>query len=186
MVKLLVHLFTTSLFSDSCHRSWIGLLICNHETGLCVTVMTFCALAHTFRIYGGPPLPQTRHPQWRSRLQRHCDHVSTQMVFSGSMGMEKVQYMQIFVFLFWTISPLFRYNLAIGNDSDRSLFRKLPLKYAIFDEGHMLKNMNSLRYRHLMAINVSEPAFYFIFNLLMYPPQASTFKTHTRLLTVWV
>lgn len=47
------------------------------------------------------------------------------------------------------------YNLAIGNDSDRSLFRKLRLKYAVFDEGHMLKNMNSLRYRHLMAINVS-------------------------------
>lgn len=48
-----------------------------------------------------------------------------------------------------------RYNVAIGNDSDRSLFRKLRLKYALFDEGHMLKNMNSLRYRHLMAINVS-------------------------------
>ncbi|XP_054895898.1 SWI/SNF-related matrix-associated actin-dependent regulator of chromatin subfamily A containing DEAD/H box 1A isoform X3 [Poeciliopsis prolifica] len=45
------------------------------------------------------------------------------------------------------------YSLAIGNDSDRSLFRKLPIKYAIFDEGHMLKNMNTLRYRHLMAIN---------------------------------
>ncbi|XP_042344751.1 SWI/SNF-related matrix-associated actin-dependent regulator of chromatin subfamily A containing DEAD/H box 1A isoform X2 [Plectropomus leopardus] len=45
------------------------------------------------------------------------------------------------------------YNMAIGNDSDRSLFRRLPLKYAMFDEGHMLKNMNSLRYRHLMAIN---------------------------------
>lgn len=47
------------------------------------------------------------------------------------------------------------YNLAIGNDSDRNLFRKLPLEYAVFDEGHMLKNMNTLRYRHLMAINVS-------------------------------
>ncbi|KAM3867467.1 SWI/SNF-related matrix-associated actin-dependent regulator of chromatin subfamily A containing DEAD/H box 1A [Diretmus argenteus] len=45
------------------------------------------------------------------------------------------------------------YNLAIGNESDRSLFRKLRLKYAVFDEGHMLKNMNSLRYRHLMSIN---------------------------------
>lgn len=52
-----------------------------------------------------------------------------------------------------------RYNLAIGNDSDRSLFRKLRLKYALFDEGHMLKNMNSLRYRHLMAINVSALTF---------------------------
>ncbi|XP_062410702.1 SWI/SNF-related matrix-associated actin-dependent regulator of chromatin subfamily A containing DEAD/H box 1b isoform X2 [Sardina pilchardus] len=45
------------------------------------------------------------------------------------------------------------YNLAIGNSSDRSLFRKMKLEYAVFDEGHMLKNMNSLRYRHLMAIN---------------------------------
>ncbi|XP_040898949.1 SWI/SNF-related matrix-associated actin-dependent regulator of chromatin subfamily A containing DEAD/H box 1A isoform X2 [Toxotes jaculatrix] len=45
------------------------------------------------------------------------------------------------------------YNLAIGNDNDRSLFRKLRLKYAVFDEGHMLKNMSTLRYRHLMAIN---------------------------------
>ncbi|XP_060927686.1 SWI/SNF-related matrix-associated actin-dependent regulator of chromatin subfamily A containing DEAD/H box 1A [Limanda limanda] len=45
------------------------------------------------------------------------------------------------------------YNLAIGNDYDRSLFRKLRMKYAVFDEGHMLKNMSSLRYRHLMAIN---------------------------------
>uniref|UniRef100_A0A8C2I0T7 DNA helicase n=1 Tax=Cyprinus carpio TaxID=7962 RepID=A0A8C2I0T7_CYPCA len=45
------------------------------------------------------------------------------------------------------------YNLAIGNNSDRSLFCKLKLEYAVFDEGHLLKNMNSLRYRHLMAIN---------------------------------
>ncbi|KAA0703827.1 SMARCAD1B [Triplophysa tibetana] len=45
------------------------------------------------------------------------------------------------------------YNLAIGNNSDRSLFSKLKLEYAVFDEGHLLKNMNSLRYRHLMAIN---------------------------------
>lgn len=55
-----------------------------------------------------------------------------------------------------------RYNLAIGNDSDRSLFRKLRLKYAVFDEGHMLKNMNSLRYRHLMAINVSSLTVYLL------------------------
>ncbi|KAG7254727.1 LOW QUALITY PROTEIN: hypothetical protein CRUP_031763 [Coryphaenoides rupestris] len=37
--------------------------------------------------------------------------------------------------------------------SAEGLAGTLRLKYAIFDEGHMLKNMNSLRYRHLMAIN---------------------------------
>lgn len=75
---------------------------------------------------------------------------------------------------------VYRYNLAIGNDSDRSLFRKLHLKYAVFDEGHMLKNMNSLRYRHLMAINVSSLTLYnyflyhlsselFAFSILLHP-----------------
>ncbi|NXH14594.1 SMRCD regulator, partial [Bucco capensis] len=45
------------------------------------------------------------------------------------------------------------YNCAISNSDDRGLFRKLKLNYAIFDEGHMLKNMSSVRYRHLMTID---------------------------------
>lgn len=47
-----------------------------------------------------------------------------------------------------------RYNCAISSSDDRSLFRRLKLNYAIFDEGHMLKNMGSIRYQHLMTINV--------------------------------
>ncbi|ETE69673.1 SWI/SNF-related matrix-associated actin-dependent regulator of chromatin subfamily A containing DEAD/H box 1, partial [Ophiophagus hannah] len=45
------------------------------------------------------------------------------------------------------------YNCAISSPEDRSLFRKMKLNYAIFDEGHMLKNMGSVRYQHLMTIN---------------------------------
>uniref|UniRef100_A0A8C8RZQ3 DNA helicase n=1 Tax=Pelusios castaneus TaxID=367368 RepID=A0A8C8RZQ3_9SAUR len=45
------------------------------------------------------------------------------------------------------------YNSAISSSDDRSLFRRLKLNYAIFDEGHMLKNMGSVRYQHLMTIN---------------------------------
>ncbi|KAJ7402999.1 SWI/SNF-related matrix-associated actin-dependent regulator of chromatin subfamily A containing DEAD/H box 1 [Pitangus sulphuratus] len=47
------------------------------------------------------------------------------------------------------------YNSAISSSEDRGLFRKLKLNYAIFDEGHMLKNMSSVRYQHLMTINKS-------------------------------
>ena len=50
---------------------------------------------------------------------------------------------------------LFRYNMATGGIEDRSLFKKLKFHYAIFDEGHMLKNMGSLRYQNLMKIRVS-------------------------------
>ncbi|XP_015716831.1 SWI/SNF-related matrix-associated actin-dependent regulator of chromatin subfamily A containing DEAD/H box 1 isoform X2 [Coturnix japonica] len=45
------------------------------------------------------------------------------------------------------------YNSAISSSDDRSLFRKVKLNYAIFDEGHMLKNMSSVRYQQLMRIN---------------------------------
>ncbi|XP_067992869.1 SWI/SNF-related matrix-associated actin-dependent regulator of chromatin subfamily A containing DEAD/H box 1 isoform X1 [Melanerpes formicivorus] len=45
------------------------------------------------------------------------------------------------------------YNSAISSSEDRGLFRRLKLDYAIFDEGHMLKNMSSVRYQHLMTIN---------------------------------
>ncbi|OXB76799.1 UNVERIFIED_CONTAM: hypothetical protein H355_016280 [Colinus virginianus] len=45
------------------------------------------------------------------------------------------------------------YNCAISSSDDRSLFRKVELDYAIFDEGHMLKNMSSVRYQQLMRIN---------------------------------
>ena len=73
-------------------------------------------------------------------------------------------------FCFILICLFHRYNVAIGNDNDRSLFRKLRLKYAVFDEGHMLKNMNSLRYRHLMAINVSSLSIFlcFILHILLF------------------
>ena len=34
------------------------------------------------------------------------------------------------------------------------MFKKLDFRYAIFDEGHMLKNMSSQRYQALMKIRV--------------------------------
>lgn len=49
----------------------------------------------------------------------------------------------------------FRYNMATGGVEDRSLFKKFSFHYAVFDEGHMLKNMSSLRFQNLMKISVS-------------------------------
>lgn len=54
------------------------------------------------------------------------------------------------------MNPSDRYNCAISSSDDRGLFRRLKLNYAIFDEGHMLKNMSSVRYQHLMTINVRD------------------------------
>ena len=49
--------------------------------------------------------------------------------------------------------------MATGSTEDRSLFKKGYFSYAVFDEGHMLKNMSSLRYQNLMKIRVSKYNF---------------------------
>ncbi|KND02642.1 uncharacterized protein SPPG_01730 [Spizellomyces punctatus DAOM BR117] len=43
------------------------------------------------------------------------------------------------------------YNLATGQRDDRGFLRKLRCKSLILDEGHMVKNMESARYKHLMS-----------------------------------
>ena len=54
-----------------------------------------------------------------------------------------------------TCTIFFRYNMATGSIEDRALFKKFQFHYAVFDEGHLLKNMSSLRYQNLMRISVS-------------------------------
>jgi SWI/SNF-related matrix-associated actin-dependent regulator 1 of chromatin subfamily A len=45
------------------------------------------------------------------------------------------------------------YNMATGNKDDRSFLRKLRCVTMILDEGHMVKNMESSRYKHLSRIS---------------------------------
>ncbi|XP_022190214.2 SWI/SNF-related matrix-associated actin-dependent regulator of chromatin subfamily A containing DEAD/H box 1 homolog [Nilaparvata lugens] len=45
------------------------------------------------------------------------------------------------------------YAIVAGSFDDRKLFRLLKLHYVIFDEGHLLKNMNSQRFDVLFRIN---------------------------------
>ena len=44
------------------------------------------------------------------------------------------------------------YQSACSAEQDRVAIKKLGVGYAIFDEGHMLKNMNTNRYQQLMKI----------------------------------
>lgn len=46
------------------------------------------------------------------------------------------------------------YNIAQGQKDDRKFLRKMDFHTAIFDEGHVLKNANTLRYKALMEIGM--------------------------------
>lgn len=48
---------------------------------------------------------------------------------------------------------VFRYNMVHSCSEDRALFKRLKIHTVIFDEAHMLKNMNSQRFENLMKIS---------------------------------
>lgn len=44
------------------------------------------------------------------------------------------------------------YTIGISSNEDRKFFRKFKFHTVILDEGHMLKNMKSQRFTHLMKV----------------------------------
>ncbi|KAK6306734.1 hypothetical protein J4Q44_G00236590 [Coregonus suidteri] len=126
------------------------------EMGLGKTIQAIAFLARLYQDgIDGPHLitvPSSTLDNWVRELKLWCPSLKV-LVYYGSVEDRRYLRHDILSNQVDFNVIVSTYNLTIGNDSDRSLFRKLKLKYAVFDEGHMLKNMNSLRYRHLMAIN---------------------------------
>ncbi|KAK2871332.1 hypothetical protein Q8A67_023859 [Cirrhinus molitorella] len=143
--------------------NWLALLhqnklsgILADEMGLGKTIQTISFLAYLYQEGNhGPHLitvPASTLDNWVRELKLWCPSFKV-LVYYGSAEDRKYMRYEILNQIADYNIIVSTYNLAIGNSSDRSLFCKLKLEYAIFDEGHLLKNMNSLRYRHLMAIN---------------------------------
>ncbi|XP_035378006.1 SWI/SNF-related matrix-associated actin-dependent regulator of chromatin subfamily A containing DEAD/H box 1A isoform X2 [Electrophorus electricus] len=126
------------------------------EMGLGKTIQAISFLAHLYeKGIRGPHLitvPSSTVDNWVRELGVWCPSLKV-IIYYGSVEDRKYLRYDILNKQVEFDVIVSTYNLTIGNENDRSLFRKLKLKYAVFDEGHMLKNMNSLRYRHLMAIN---------------------------------
>ncbi|KAK9968113.1 hypothetical protein ABG768_002455 [Culter alburnus] len=143
--------------------NWLALLhqnklsgILADEMGLGKTIQAISFLAYLYQEGNqGPHLitvPASTLDNWVRELKLWCPSFKV-LVYYGSAEDRKYMRYEILNKIVDYNIIVSTYNLAIGNNSDRSLFCKLKLEYAVFDEGHLLKNMNSLRYRHLMAIN---------------------------------
>ncbi|KAK7933649.1 hypothetical protein WMY93_004545 [Mugilogobius chulae] len=126
------------------------------EMGLGKTIQAIAFLAQLYENgVTGPHLivvPSSTLDNWDRELKLWCPTLNVIVYYGSAEDRRYLKYDILNGDIAFDVI-ITTYNLAIGNDNDRSLFRKLRLVYAIFDEGHMLKNMNSLRYRHLMAIN---------------------------------
>ncbi|KAF4072232.1 hypothetical protein AMELA_G00260750 [Ameiurus melas] len=129
------------------------------EMGLGKTIQAISFLAYLYQKgIKGPHLitvPSSTVDNWVRELELWCPSLKV-IVYYGSVEDRKYLRHDILNNHVEFNVIVSTYNLTIGNECDRSLFRKLKLQCAVFDEGHMLKNMNSLRYRHLMTINAEQ------------------------------
>ncbi|XP_048857252.1 SWI/SNF-related matrix-associated actin-dependent regulator of chromatin subfamily A containing DEAD/H box 1A isoform X2 [Brienomyrus brachyistius] len=126
------------------------------EMGLGKTVQTISFLASLYQAgLKGPHLitvPASTLGNWVRELSLWCPKLKV-LTYQGNM--EERRYLRRNILRrqvdFNVI--ISTYNMTIGCSGDRGLFKKLKLQYAVFDEGHLLKNMDTVRYFHLMEIN---------------------------------
>ncbi|XP_074130644.1 SWI/SNF-related matrix-associated actin-dependent regulator of chromatin subfamily A containing DEAD/H box 1 isoform X2 [Sminthopsis crassicaudata] len=143
--------------------NWLALLhkhglngILADEMGLGKTIQAISFLAYLYQEGNrGPHLivvPASTLDNWIREVNLWCSNLDVLFYYGSQEDRKQLRYdIHNKVVDFNVIVTT--YNCAISSSDDRSLFRRLKLNYAIFDEGHMLKNMGSVRYQHLMTIN---------------------------------
>ncbi|NXS11056.1 SMRCD regulator, partial [Neodrepanis coruscans] len=143
--------------------NWLALLykhglngILADEMGLGKTIQAIAFLAYLYQEGNrGPHLivvPASTLDNWIREVHLWCPELNV-LFYYGSQEDRKHLRVDINNKVVDFNVIVTTYNSAISSSDDRGLFRRLKLNYAIFDEGHMLKNMSSIRYQHLMTIN---------------------------------
>ncbi|NXV71947.1 SMRCD regulator, partial [Atlantisia rogersi] len=143
--------------------NWLALLhkhglngILADEMGLGKTIQAIAFLAYLYQEGNrGPHLivvPASTLDNWIREVHLWCPELNV-LFYYGSQEDRKHLRVDIINKVVDFNVIVTTYNCAISSSEDRGLFRRLKLNYAIFDEGHMLKNMSSVRYQHLMTIN---------------------------------
>ncbi|CAM9586543.1 unnamed protein product [Lampetra fluviatilis] len=143
--------------------NWLALLhkqdvngILADEMGLGKTVQAISFLAHLVERGEKDPhvivVPSSTLDNWTRELEKWCPDLKV-LLYSGSQEERRQLRTDILHKQVDFNVIVSTYQATITNLDDRSLFRRLRINCAVFDEGHMLKNMASQRYQHLMTIN---------------------------------
>ncbi|KAL4233687.1 ATP-dependent helicase smarcad1 [Mactra antiquata] len=126
------------------------------EMGLGKTIQTIAFLAHLLEEGEMGPhviiVPSSTIENWIRECKVWCPSMKT-LVYYGSQEERRAtrQYIQYADSDDYNVI-ITTYNMATGSIDDRALFKRFIFHFAIFDEGHLLKNMSSLRYQNLMRI----------------------------------
>ena len=140
--------------------NWLWLLykkningILADSMGLGKTVQVIAFLCHLITdVNGGPFLivvPASTVGNWQKEFERWAPSISV-VVYAGTQA-ERFDFRT-------NIGPdefdvmITTYNMVSSSKDDRIYFRKCKFDYMILDEGHMVKNTSSQRYKHLASI----------------------------------
>ncbi|XP_071973931.1 SWI/SNF-related matrix-associated actin-dependent regulator of chromatin subfamily A containing DEAD/H box 1 isoform X1 [Engystomops pustulosus] len=143
--------------------NWLALLhkhkvngILADEMGLGKTVQAIAFLAHLYMNGDAGPhvvvVPASTLDNWVREFNHWCPDLNILLYYGSQEERKHLRYDILNNVIEFNVIVT-TYNCAISSAEDRGLFRRIKLNYAVFDEGHMLKNMSSIRYQHLMTLN---------------------------------
>ncbi|XP_071112881.1 SWI/SNF-related matrix-associated actin-dependent regulator of chromatin subfamily A containing DEAD/H box 1 homolog [Haliotis cracherodii] len=126
------------------------------EMGLGKTIQAIAFLTHLIEQGDTGPhviiVPSSTIDNWLREARNWCPSMKVIMYY-GSQDERRLVRHRILMDGKRNFNVLLTtYTIATGSVEDRSLFKKCNFHYAVFDEGHMLKNMASLRFQNLMKI----------------------------------
>ncbi|XP_070567797.1 SWI/SNF-related matrix-associated actin-dependent regulator of chromatin subfamily A containing DEAD/H box 1-like [Ptychodera flava] len=136
------------------HRREVNGILAD-EMGLGKTIQAIAFLAHLMEMGDEGPylivVPSSTMDNWIRELNNWCPALEVLQYF-GSQEDRRMLRAGISIGKLKFNVMVTTYNMCISTSDDRSLFKKLNFHYLILDEAHMLKNMNSQRYKSLLKI----------------------------------
>ncbi|BES98589.1 Hypothetical protein NTJ_11404 [Nesidiocoris tenuis] len=133
-----------------------GILADEMGLGKTIQVVSFLAYLREVGITDGPHLivcPTSTIDNWAIEFTRWCPNIRV-VIYHGAQDERKRMRSRWFKEKFSSMDVIVTsYQIVGSNAEERKMFRIMPLEYVVFDEAHMLKNMNTARYGHLFSIN---------------------------------
>ncbi|KAG0280259.1 hypothetical protein BGZ95_010779 [Linnemannia exigua] len=144
--------------------NWLALLwrkklsgILADEMGLGKTAQVIAFLAHLKETGEEGPflivVPASTISNWMREFDRFCPELDVRSYYGSQAEREEMRYEL-------EQDPTYNvivttYSLAAGNNDERKFLNRRNFKGIVLDEGHMIKNCSSARYKQLMSIKTS-------------------------------
>ncbi|KAK3838992.1 MAG: SNF2 family DNA-dependent ATPase, partial [Linnemannia gamsii] len=144
--------------------NWLALLwrkklsgILADEMGLGKTAQVIAFLAHLKETGEEGPflivVPASTISNWLREFDRFCPELDVRSYYGNLAEREEMRYEL-------EQDPTYNvivttYSLAAGNNDERKFLNRRNFKGIVLDEGHMIKNCSSARYKQLMSIKTS-------------------------------